>query len=82
MSATLQDIKHWLSKAKEHKATHLIVAVDNYNFNNYPVYVTADENIHKEIERINDADIQGIDEVYNMSMSIGEQLSERRAYHT
>ena len=82
MSATLQDIKHWIAKAKEHKATHLIVAVDRYDHDNYPVYVTNDENVHKEIERLDNASMQGIDEIYNMSMDIDKQLSEHRAYHT
>lgn len=81
MTATLQDIQGWLTKAKEHKATHLIVAVDRYDHSNYPVYVTADEDVHKEINRIDNADMQGIDEVYNMTIDIDKQLSEHRAYH-
>ena len=81
MSATLQDIQGWLDEAKKDNATHLIIAVDTYDHENYPVYVTSDENIQKEIERIENASMQNIDEVYKMSMSIDEQLSEHRAFH-
>ena len=82
MAATLREIKEWLNQANKNKATHLIVAVDRYDYNNYPVYVTANEDIHKEIERIDNADMQGIDEIYDMSISIEKQLNEDRAYHT
>lgn len=81
MTATLQDIQHWLEQAKINKATHLIVAVDTYDHDNYPVYVTSDENVQDEMERITVQSMQSIDEVYNMSMSIEKQLKERRAYH-
>ena len=82
MSATLQEIKNWLEEAHKQNATHLIVAVDRYDHDNYPVYVTPRENILKEIERVDNADMQGVDEVYNMSMNITQQLSEHRAFNT
>ena len=81
MSATLQEIKGWIEEAYKRDATHLIIAVDTYDYENYPVYVTANEKIQKEIEHIDNADLQNIDEVYNMSMNIDKQLSERRAYN-
>ena len=81
MTATKPDIERWLQTAKENEATHLIVAVDTYDHDNYPVYVTADEDIKKEVERVESGSMQGIDEVYNMSMDIDEQLNEYRAYH-
>lgn len=81
MTATLQDIEGWLKQAKSKGATHLIVAVDKYNYENYPVYVGPDENVQAEIQRVNSGSLQGIDEVYNMSMSIDEQLLERRVWN-
>jgi len=81
MTATKSDIERWLDSAKEKGASHLIVAVDTYNHDNYPVYVGYNEDINKEIERVESGQLQGIDEVYNMSMDIDEQLSEFRAWH-
>lgn len=80
MSATLQDIQRWLVEAKENGATHLIVALDTFNYNNYPVYVSSDEDVRNEIKRIESCK-QRIDEVYNMSMDIDEQLSQGRVYN-
>jgi len=81
MTATLQDIHRWIAKAKEKGASHLIIAVDTYDHENYPVYIGYNENIKKEIGRIRSAELQGIDEIYNMSMDIDKQLAEDRAYN-
>ena len=81
MSATLQDIKRWLDEAKKENATHLIIAVDSYDNENYPIFVASNEDVQKEISRIKNASMQNVDEVYKMSMSIDEQLSEHRAFH-
>ena len=81
MTATLQVIQRWLIEAKENGATHLIVAVDRYDHENYPVYVSSNEDVSDEIKRIESSSMQGIDEVYNMSMDIDEQLSQERVYN-
>jgi len=62
-------------------ATHLIIAVDRFDFDNYPVYVSEKENVEKEYERITSSSMQGVDEVYNLSMDIKKQLKEHRAMH-
>jgi len=81
MTASKGDIERWLESAKEKGATHLIVAVDTYDHDNYPVYVGPNEKIQEKIQRIDSGNMQGIDEVYNMSIDIDKQLSEYRAYN-
>jgi len=81
MTASRTDIERWLDSAKEKGASHLIVAVDTYNHDNYPVYVGHNEDIRKEIERVENGSMQGIDEIYNMSLDIDKQMSEYRAYN-
>ncbi len=81
MTATRKYIELWLDKAREKGATHLIVALDRYHYNNYPVYVSSNEDVITEINRIESSSLQGIDEVYNMSMDIDEQLSQERVYN-
>lgn len=79
MTATKQDIEGWLQSAKQKGASHLIVAVDTFDHDNYPVYVGYNEDIQEEIDRITNLSMQGIDEVYNMSMDINKQLKQVRA---
>jgi len=81
MTASLQDIRYWLEKAKELKATHLIVALDSYDHINYPVYITANKDVNKEYNRIVKSNMQSVDEVYNMSISLDKQLSEFRSHN-
>ncbi|MHA1169742.1 MAG: hypothetical protein ACTSRU_18085 [Candidatus Hodarchaeales archaeon] len=81
MTASKGDIERWLESAKEKGATHLIVAVDTYDHDNYPVYVGPNEKIQEKIQRIDSGNMQGIDEVYNMSIDIDKQLSEFRAWN-
>jgi gamma-glutamylcyclotransferase (GGCT)/AIG2-like uncharacterized protein YtfP len=79
MTATREDINGWLKRAKELNSTHLIIALDTYDFDNYPVYVTSDKNVQEEYNKIIESSMQRVDEVYNMSLSIEDQLKERRA---
>jgi gamma-glutamylcyclotransferase (GGCT)/AIG2-like uncharacterized protein YtfP len=81
MSATKQDISRWLKEAQQKEATHLIVALDKFDYDNYPVYVSSEEKIEEQIQRIESQSMQGIDEVYNMSMDIDKQLSEGRVWN-
>lgn len=81
MTATKTDIIGWLEKAQQMGATHLIVAVDTYNYDNYPVYVMPDEDVKEEYDKFNGKNMQSVDEVYNLSMDIEFQLTERRAFH-
>jgi len=79
MTATLQDIQRWLETAEQNNSSHLIVAVDTYDHSNYPVYVSHNESVWDEEERITKQSMQGVDEIYNMKIDIKQQLSEFRA---
>jgi len=81
MTAIKSDIEGWLATAKIKGATHLIIAVDKYDYDNYPVYVGPDEDVREEEERIISQSMQGVDEVYSMSMDIDKQLSQVRAFN-
>lgn len=78
MTATLQDILRWLDEAKQQGARWLIVAVDRFDWENYPIYVMPNDSFW---EQFPSGDMQGVDEVYDMEMDLDEQKAERRAYH-
>lgn len=81
MAASFEDISRWVRRAKEEGCTHLIVVCDTYDHDDYPVYVSKDEDIHERIEHFQKASMQRIMEVYKMSMDLDAQLKERRAYN-
>lgn len=49
MTALLQDIKGWIARAQAGGATHMIVVCDTYDHDDFPVFVSADEDV-REVE--------------------------------
>jgi hypothetical protein len=79
MTATRQDIEDFIKMGQKKGATHVIVAVDRYDYTNYPVFVMPGEDAREEVERIQKGgNMQDIDECYNLSLDIDEQLSRVR----
>lgn len=81
MAARFEDIKRWVYSAKEQGCTHLIVVCDTYDHDDYPCYVSKDEDINERIKHFQQADMQRIMEVYKMSMDLEAQLKEHRAHN-
>ena len=81
MTATRDDIKHWIGEAQKRSATHLIIALDQYDYDNYPIYINSDEDVRTKLP--DGSNMQGYDEVYSFTgkHTIVEQLAERRAIH-
>lgn len=82
MTATRQDIEGWLERGKSMPdVTHVIIAVDRFNYDNYPVFVTKDQNAQEEVEKIQfGGNMQGVDECYNLSLDITEQMNRHRCF--
>lgn len=79
MTATYDDITRWLESAKAQKATHLIVACDTFDHDNYPVYAFSKEECQEKVNKRKGQNMQTVDEVYDMSMDIEAQRAEHRA---
>ena len=78
MTATREDIIGWLERAEEEDARWVIIAVDTWDYENYPIYVREDEDFWS---RYPTGNMQRVDEVYDMQMDMEAQLRERRANH-
>jgi len=80
--ATMQsDIRNWLKEAKAKGATHMIVACDTYDHEDYPVEVMPGQNVHEVFKQYNGPNMQRVMEVYNLSLDIEKQLLEHRAFN-
>lgn len=80
MSASKGQIKAWVEKGTERGATHVIIALDTWDYSNYPVYVDKGESVQEAVKRF-DSTPNRIDEVYNLSQDIEEQLNAYRAWN-
>ena len=85
MTATHTDIATWIREAQQVGATHVIIAVDRFDCENYPIVVKAGESELKKVlsPLIRGENMQGVDEVYSFICAhpIKTQLLERRARH-
>lgn len=80
MSTTMDQIKTWLERGVNEGATHMIVVCDTFDYNDYPVFVSAEESVaEKATEHCKN--MQKVIEVYDLSMDFGRQLAEHRAFH-
>ncbi len=81
MTATLQDIRGYVERGQKNGSTHVIIACDTFDHDNYPVFVSSQENVQEKIDDINKSEMQKIDEVYNLQIPIEPQLQAPRAYN-
>jgi hypothetical protein len=85
MTATMRDIMGWLDDAEAQwpSATHMLVALDNFDYENWPIYVddaSEKEGVDNTIQMLYDRGYK-VDEVYNLLMPADPQLRERRAWN-
>ncbi len=78
---TVTTIRGWLEHAIDQGATHMLVVCDTFDMDNYPVYVAPNESARKKVDEYHHKDMQGVIEVYDLSLDIEMQLQERRAWH-
>lgn len=80
MSATKADIRKWLMEGKEQGATHVIIALDTWDYDNYPVFIQPGQSVKEKVDSYNSKQDR-IDEVYNLSLDIEQQLNQRRVWN-
>ena len=84
MTATREEIKEWLLMASENpKITHVAIACDEFDYENYPIEIEDIEAFLSEQSKrpYSDMDGEAIEEIYDMSLPIEDQLNEHRAWH-
>ncbi len=81
MPASKADISGWFDSGVSIGATHMIVVVDTYEYEDYPYFVSANENVYAEEKRISNIDMQRVMEIYNLSSDKQSQLAQFRAFN-
>ena len=81
MAVSQNQIRQWIERGIEMGATHVIVVVDMFDHEDYPVFVKPNELVESRVSYYQRASMQDVMEVYNLSMDIEKQLNEYRAWH-
>ena len=79
MGTTKSDIAAWFKDGVDNGSTHMIVATDDFDHDDYPVYVKPGED--PRVKAAGLGDMQRVMEVYAIHLDMDDQLNERRAFH-
>lgn len=74
MATTKEMIREWLERAYEGD-THMVVVCDQFDYEDYPIFITQEENIRDRVREINAKNMQVVMEVYNLSIDLDEQVN-------
>lgn len=80
---TKEEITRRVMEGNTGEYSHVIIAVDKFSYEDYPVYVSYNENIREVVKKYEGdfRSLTGIMEIYNYNLDLKQQLNEHRAYH-
>jgi hypothetical protein len=81
MAASKEDISGWFDEGVKKKCTHMIVVCDTYDWDDYPVFVTVNENVKTIYEQYNGKNMQKVMEVYDLKKDKKLQLGSGRVFN-
>lgn len=81
MNTTKTVLRRWFERGVEQKSTHMIIACDTFDHEDYPIYVSDNEDVRTKVINCDGSNMQRVMEVYNLNMDMEEQMSERRVFN-
>lgn len=80
MAASLSEIRSWFQRGQANpRCTHMIVVCDTFDWEDYPVFVTDDQDVHEVEKQHNGPNMQKVMEVYCMTKPLDPQLKATRS---
>lgn len=75
MATSVAQLTEWFEAGKAiPENTHMIIVCDTYDWEDYPVYVTKDQDVRKVYAEHHQVNMQKVMEVYNYSLPAEPQL--------
>lgn len=82
MGTSVQEIKRWFERGVEDNATHMIVVCDTFDWEDFPVYVSENEDFYSVYNKYTGGqNMARIMEVYDLHMNKEEQLDGAGRVH-
>ena len=78
---TKNEIREWLGDGEWIKASHMMIILDNFSNESYPVYIMLHEDVREMFRQYNHKNMQEVHEIYSFSYNLEKQLTERRAFY-
>ena len=79
MAATALDIKKWVKEgARKKGVTHVLIVCDTFDYEDYPVYVTEDQDVRQVANQNSGPNMTRLMEVYSLTKkhTIEEQFKQ------
>ena len=80
MAASFEEVRDMVYRGDNGINQYCIIAVDQFSFEDYPIYAVDREEALQLIDKTNSLNMQRVMEVYNYQEDIEEQLRETRAW--
>lgn len=80
MAASFEEVRDMVYRGDNGINQYCIIAVDQFSFEDYPIYAVDREEALQLIDKTNSLNMQRVIEVYNYQQDIEEQLCETRAW--
>lgn len=77
---SIEMIHDWLKEGKKKKATHCIIVCDTFDYEDYPVYVSKNQNVREIEKKYDGQNMQRVMEVYDLKKPLEKQLVTSRNF--
>lgn len=82
MSTTRETLAAWFDEGVAQNATHMVIAVDTFDYDDFPVFVTKDQDVNNVVAYYSDSSrMLKVMEVYDLSKNKAVQMSQKRAFN-
>ena len=82
MATSYNEIKLWFERGTlDPENTHMIVVCDTFDCDDYPVYVSKNEDVRMVASEYDNKNMQKIMEVYNLKDDMEKQLAQPRCFN-
>lgn len=81
MIPTLRELSKWFDDGIEQEAKYMLVIYDSVTYTDYPIYVSAEEDVRDIVNKFRLSPMQRIMEVYNLEIDKSTQLKEERTFN-
>lgn len=82
MSTTRDDLREWFKEGLDKDATHMLIVCDTFSYEDYPCFVSSDQDLKKVETKYDNKNMQKVMEIYNLNMDMEEQLNNKhRVYN-
>ena len=77
MATTKDDIRGWFESGMDQGAAYMLVVCDQFDWEDYPVYVMLNENLAERAKTYDGQNMQKIMECYDLAIPMEKQLSQK-----